>query len=133
MEKSLAIFAIINFTIIGLSHLFQHQGWREFFAMLCEKGKAGAFANGFLTLASGSLIIAFHNIWTGIPMVLTFVGWAYLLKSLVIFIFPDWNLRSMASVENASATKFRLAGLGLLIVAAVLSCGIWMGSYDTPA
>lgn len=121
MEKSVAIFAGINFLVIGLSHLVQHRAWREFFQILHDSGRAGAFANGFLTLFTGSIIVAFHNVWSGLPMVLTLIGWAYLAKSLAIFLFPDWCVRSMATVQDAPAIKCRTAGIGLLALA--LTCG----------
>ena len=132
MEKSIAIFAIINFAIIGLSHFLQHEGWREFFHLLHSKGRPGAFANGFLTLIAGSLIVAFHNVWTGVPVILTLIGWAYLVKSLAIFVYPDWNLRSMESVQHASKLKSRIAGAVLLAVAVVLACCVAFGVYETP-
>ena len=75
MEEAIEIFATINFVIIGFSHIFQHRAWAEFFLLLSKQGRAGAFANGFLTLVTGSLIVAFHNVWTGIPVVLTIIGW----------------------------------------------------------
>ena len=126
MEKSVAIFATINFLIIGLSHLIQHKGWREFFHVLHASGRAGAFANGFLTLFTGSIIVAFHNVWSGVPMVLTLIGWAYLAKSLAIFLFPDWGVRSMAAVQDAPVIKCRAAGIGLLALA--VTCGTCVAS-----
>ena len=59
VERAIEIFAAINFLILGLSHVFQHRAWTEFFVRLREKGHPGAFANGFLTLFTGSLIVAF--------------------------------------------------------------------------
>ena len=130
MEKAIAIMAIINFVIMGLSHLFQHQAWKEFFLLLASKGRAGAFANGFLTLVMGSLIVSFHNVWSGLPVVLTLLGWAYLVKSTVIFLHPEWNVRSMAAVEHAPVMKFRVAGFCLLSIAAVLAICIVTGGYS---
>ena len=132
MERSIAIFAVINFTIIGLSHLFQQQAWKEFFRVLHAQGRPGAFANGFLTLATGSLIVAFHNVWSGLPTVLTLIGWAYLAKSAAIFLNPDWNVRSMGSVQSASALKFQVAGFVLLSVAAVLAFAVLFDGYRSP-
>ena len=129
MEKSIAIFAIINFTIMGLSHVVQHQAWREFFRLLHSKGRPGAFANGFLTLTCGSLIVAFHNVWSGPPVILTLIGWAYLIKSTVIFVNPAWGLRSMASVQDAPRKKFLVAGIVLLVVALMLTISIVAGYY----
>ena len=130
MEKSIAVMAIINFVIMGLSHIFQHQAWKEFFLLLASKGRAGAFANGFLTLVMGSLIVSFHNVWTGLPIVLTLLGWAYVLKSTIIFLHPEWNVRSMEGVERAPALKFRVAGTCLLAIAAALVVSIARGYYS---
>ena len=129
MEESVALFAAINFLVIGLSHLFQVAAWREFFQVLYAQGRAGAFANGFLTLLMGSVIVAFHNVWSGMPIVLTLVGWVYLAKSLAIFLFPDWNVRSMAGVQQASAVTLRAAGIALLAVAAVCATCVATGAY----
>jgi hypothetical protein len=129
MEKSIAIFAIINFLIIGLSHLFQHQAWKEFFLVLSAQGRTGAFANGFLTLISGSIIVSFHNVWTGVPVILTLIGWAFLLKSVVVFLNPDWGVRSMAGVQHASELKFRVAGLCFLGIALILALCIAFQAY----
>lgn len=130
MEKSVAVFAAINFAIIGLSHVCQKLAWREFFQSLHTMGRPGAFANGLMTLFMGSLIVSFHNIWSGIPIILTVIGWAYVVKSTVIFVYPDWSLRSMASVQTASPLKFQVAGTGLILIAGTLFSCIAFGLYD---
>ena len=129
MAESMAIFASINFTIIGISHVVQSKAWLEFFQKLHSIGKAGAFANGLLTLLMGSLIVSFHNVWNGVPIVLTLVGWCYILKSTIIFLNPEWNLRSMKSAETASPTKCRVAGVGLLGIALVMVVCVVSGQY----
>jgi uncharacterized protein YjeT (DUF2065 family) len=129
MAEPIAIFVSINFTIIGLSHIVQTEAWREFFRQLHSIGKAGAFANGFFTLLMGSLIVSFHNVWNGVPAILTLIGWCYILKSTIIFLNPEWNLRSMKSVETASPAKARLAGLGLLGIALTLVVCVAAGQY----
>lgn len=133
MEKAIAIFAMIQFIIIGCSHVLQRQAWREFFVLLHSQGRAGAFANGFLTLITGSLIVAFHNVWSGAPVILTLVGWAYLVKSAVIFVHPDWGLRSMAQVEHSSPAKFRIAGFGMLGIAGLLGVFLLTDVYESLA
>ncbi len=131
MEKAVAILVIINFFIIGCSHVYQRQGWKEFFVMLQSKGRAGAFANGFLSLGMGGLIVAFHNVWTGIPIILTLVGWAYLVKASTVFLFPNWGVRSMESVQSASPIKFVVAGGGMIAIALLLTIYISQGGYDS--
>lgn len=130
MAESIAIFASINFTVIGLSHVCQIRAWREFFRQLHSMGRAGAFANAFITLLMGTMIVSFHNIWTGIPVLLTLIGWGYILKATVVFLNPDWGLRSMESVETASPIKFRIAGIALLFVALTIALSIAFEQYS---
>jgi hypothetical protein len=82
MERSVEVLAVILFGVIGLSHIVQPKAWAEFFILLRSKGEAGAFADGFLNLPLAGLIVGFHNTWSGLPAVLTLVGWCLLIKSL---------------------------------------------------
>ena len=34
MEEAIRVFAAVNFLTMGLSHIFQHRAWAEFFAYL---------------------------------------------------------------------------------------------------
>lgn len=130
MAESIAIFASINFTVVGLSHICQVQAWRDFFQKLHSMGHAGAFANGMITLLMGSLIVSFHNLWSGVPVILTLIGWGYILKATAIFVYPQWNVRSMRNVENSPTLKFRIAGMALLGVALTISLSIAFGQYS---
>ena len=120
MERAIELFAAINFFVMGLSHLLMPKAWAEFFMLLGSKGQAGAFINGFLTLGMGSLIVAFHNVWTGIPVFLTVIGWLYVLKALVIFVIPGAGLKSIQHVSVEKARRFRYAGVPMILMAAVL-------------
>ena len=128
MERSVEIFAIILFGVIGLSHLLQPRAWAEYFILLRVQGKRpGAFADGFLHLPLAGIIIAFHNVWSGIPVVLTLLGWSFLIKSLIRFCAPKQGLRMMARVSVERAWEFQAAGAGLLVLAGVLGYGVLRG------
>ena len=129
MEESIAIFAAINFAVVGLSHIFQVQAWRDFFQQLHSLGRPGALANGMITLLMGSLIVSFHNVWTGAPVLLTLIGWVYILKSAILLLRPDWGLRSMTSIETASTLKCQLVGAGLIALALTVAMSIGFDQY----
>jgi len=38
-------------------------------------GRCGVFIEGLFTLNCGALVVAFHNVWTGLPVVVTLIGW----------------------------------------------------------
>ncbi len=128
MERSVEVVAVILFVIIGLSHIVQHRAWAEFFILLRSKGNAGAFVDGFLNLPMAGMIIGFHNVWSGIPAVLTLIGWCLVIKSLIRFCAPKVALRMMARVSVERSWEFQVAGVGLLVLAGLLGYGVYTGS-----
>ena len=127
MERSVEVLAIILFGVLGLSHILQHKAWAEFFILLRGKGDAGAFMDGFLNLQAAGVIIAFHNVWSGIPAVLTVVGWCLLIKSLIRFCAPKVALRMMGRVSVERSWEFQVAGAGLVVLAGFLGYGVYAG------
>lgn len=111
MQTAVELFAVINFLIIGLSHIFAPRVWADFFERLRQWGEPGVFAVAFLSLMFGSIVTAFHNVWSGIPAVLTFLGWAQVLKALIYFVFPSFGLRRIAMVPPEKAHLFAYGGV----------------------
>jgi len=120
VERSIEILAVIQFGVIGLSHIVQHRAWAEFFIWLRSKGHAGVFINGFLSLGAGSFIVAFHRVWTGIPLLLTVIGILNLVKATHSFLWPALSMRSMNRVSLERSREFAAAGLILIAMAGVL-------------
>lgn len=120
MEQAVQIFAIVHFTVIGLSHVFQPRAWVTFFLWLREKGEAGVFATAFLSLGFGSIVVAFHNVWSGLPLILTLLGWAQISKALIYFLWPAFGLRKLQLVSYQRARLFVIPGIALLGIAALL-------------
>ena len=111
MERAIELLACIQFLVIGLSHLVQAHVWVAFFIALREKGSVGVFINGFLSLWFGSLIVAFHNVWTGLPVILTLIGWSQVIKGAMSFVVPQFGMRGLRRVAIERAWEFRVAGL----------------------
>ena len=111
METAIERFAAISFFAVGLSHVLQPKGWSEFFAQLRAKGAPGAFINGMMSLSVGAIIVAFHGgDWSWPGAIVTFVGWAQVLKGTIHMCFPAYSLRSMAQVPAEKSWKFVAAG-----------------------
>jgi uncharacterized protein YjeT (DUF2065 family) len=127
MERSVEVLAIVLFGVLGLSHILQPKAWAEFFIFLRGKGEAGAFVDGFLNLPLGGVIVGFHNTWSGIPLVLTLVGWGLLIKGLIRFCAPKQALRMMARVSVERSWEFQAAGAALVVLAGVLGYGVYAG------
>jgi hypothetical protein len=125
MELAIQKIAIICYLIIGLSHIFQPRAWAEFFIRLREKGESGAFITAFIHLPMGALIVAFHNVWSGIPIILTIIGWGYCVKSLLYFVYPKLGLRMLARVKVEKSWEFIVPGLMMVIYACLLAYSIY--------
>jgi hypothetical protein len=125
MERAIEVYAIIHFTVVGLSHILQPRAWVAFFVLLRERGAPGVFAIAFLTLAFGSIVAAFHNVWSGIPLVLTLIGWAQVVKGLIYFCFPAVALRSLQMPTEKRANVFVVGGFAFLALAALLGYHLW--------
>ena len=127
MERSVEVLAVILSGVLGLSHILQHKAWAEFFILLRGKGEAGAFVDGFLNLTVAGVIIGFHNVWSGIPAVLTLVGWCLLIKSLIRFCAPKLALRMMSRVSVERSWEFQVAGAALVVLGGLIGYGVYVG------
>ncbi|HEX7999561.1 MAG TPA: hypothetical protein VF528_14335 [Pyrinomonadaceae bacterium] len=111
MELAVTKLAIVCFFITGLSHIIQPQVWAQFFIDMHGKGKAGSFHNALLHFPLGVLIVSFHNVWHGLPVVLTLIGWGLVLKSFIYFVFPCRGVKMLARVSMERSWEFVLAGV----------------------
>ena len=80
-----------------------------------------------MNLPLAGIIIAFHNRWSGISIVLTLVGWGLLIKGLIRFCAPKLGLRMMARVSVERSWEFQVAGAGLVALAGLLGYGVYAG------
>ena len=121
MERAAEVFAVVNLVVIGVSHLAQPKVWVEFFTFLRERGHAGVFFNGMLSLMFGSILVAFHNVWTGLPMIVTVLGWGQVLKGLLSLVAPSIGLKKMMRVSMDRAWEFQVAGAVFVVLAAAIA------------
>jgi hypothetical protein len=64
MERAFQIYAIVNLTVIGISHVARPRVWVDLSVFLRERREAGVFAVAILNLIFGWIIVTFHNVWS---------------------------------------------------------------------
>ncbi|MHC5114838.1 MAG: hypothetical protein ACYTGP_10475 [Planctomycetota bacterium] len=134
METAVQITFVVCFGAIGLSHLVQPRAWARFFQAVHAKGEAGVFATAMLALMPGAIVVGFHNVWRGIPVVLTVIGWLYVLKATVYLLAPAVGAKTLARVSPDRTLGFRVAGVLMIAVGALLAYDLGTtGSRAAPA
>jgi len=107
--------------VIGLSHIVQPGAWVGLFMSWRDKGKPGVFYMALLHLPVGAFIVAFHNVWTGLPVLVTLLGWGWTLKGSLYLCYPQHGLRMMRVVSVERSWHFVIAGLILVACAVLIS------------
>jgi len=125
MERAVQIYAVVNFVVIGLSHALRPRVWVAFFVLLRGHGEPGVFAIALLNLIFGSIIVGFHNVWSGIPLVLTLLGWANVVKALAYLTFPAFALRKLQALSDERAHLIAISGVVFLLLAALFGYHLW--------
>jgi hypothetical protein len=120
METAVEKLAAICILVTGLSHIIQPRVWAEFFIMLREKGKVGSILCGLLHFPLGVIIVAFHNVWHGLPIVVTIMGWGFLLKSVLYLVYPKHGMRMLARVSVERSWEFVVAGVGAVALSGLI-------------
>jgi hypothetical protein len=61
MERSVEVFAIVLFVVVGLSHLLQPRAWVEFFILLRDKGEPVVFNEPHLRRVLGTYVAYYQR------------------------------------------------------------------------
>lgn len=120
METAVEKLVALNFFVFGLSHIFAPRAWVEFFIMLREKKEAGSLLNGFVHFPLGAFVVAFHNVWHGIPMIVTIIGWGLVIKSTLYFVCPRQGVRMLGIISLDRTWHFVVAGACSVVLSGVI-------------
>jgi hypothetical protein len=127
MEIAVTKLAVICFFVIGVSHIVQPRVWAQFFIDMHGKGVVGSFLNALLHFPIGVLIVSFHNVWHGFPVVLTLIGWGLVLKSCIYFVLPGYGVRMLARVSMERSWEFIVAGVFSISLSGLLMFSLLRG------
>ncbi len=124
MERSIEILTALCLFVFGVSHILQPRLWAEFFIALRAKGDVGVFWSAFIHLPLGVVIVAFHSVWSGLPLLVTLLGYSWTIKGSLYFCFPSIGRRSLDRVSLEGAWGFVVAGAVFVILGAVVSFSV---------
>lgn len=105
----------------GLSHIVQPHVWVELFIQWREKGAVGVFYTALLHSTFGAIVVAFHNVWQGLPMIVTLLGWGWMLKGVLYLVYPSHGMKMLDRVSVERAWEFVVAGVFLVAFSAIIT------------
>ncbi|MEM9208800.1 MAG: hypothetical protein AAGA61_06110 [Pseudomonadota bacterium] len=115
----------LPFILFGLSHIVQPNLWREFFGYLHGLGATGVVIRTFaLELVPATVIVTFHQVWSGVPVALTIYGWLLMIKITLSMLVPSIGLRSLGMSDTADGRGFVVGGIVLLGLGGVCIWGL---------
>jgi hypothetical protein len=89
------------------------------------RGSVGSFHNALLHFPLGVIIVSFHNVWSGLPVVLTLIGWGLVLKGFIYFIFPNHATKMLRRVSLERSWEFVVAGVFSVGISGLLTFSLW--------
>ncbi|MEX0934737.1 MAG: hypothetical protein WDZ70_00220 [Candidatus Paceibacterota bacterium] len=116
----------LYFLLLGVVGLLRKEQLKE---MIREIGDNSAilWTVAIVELGVGIAIITGHSIWTGWPIVISAIGWAFLAEALFYILFPQKTIKKLTrrltrpgwysvGVIITLALGLYLAGLGFAIL-----------------
>ena len=120
------MFAIVDFLLLahfaamlGLHSAITYTNSRT--AVANSLGTIFFLMVGILHLQPAILIVAFHNRWSGLPLILTLIGWGWLIKGSLYLMFPRVGLMSIGRVSIQRSHEFVIGGVVLLVLTALIA------------
>ncbi|MDP1860240.1 MAG: hypothetical protein Q8K82_16300 [Gemmatimonadaceae bacterium] len=90
-----------------------------------ERGEVGSIYTGLLHFPIGALFVAFHNVWQGLPTIVTILGWGWFIKGLVYLCYPKHGMRMLDRVSLEKSREFVIAGIVLVALGVVITYSLF--------
>lgn len=107
IAKMFAVF----YLFIGLGMLMDPKHYKKMVEGVI-KDPTLLYYGGFMATMSGFLIVYFHHVWQGWPLLITVFGWLAFLKGFILFVFPGFFTPWMKYFK-----KINMTGIGIFVLA----------------
>lgn len=110
MELSLYLAQVLGvlYLVVALSLLFNKAFWMGLYKKWI-KSDSVLFSFGVLRLVAGLLIVLKHNMWEpGFVGLITFLGWALVLKGAIGLLFPAFTKKTAKSITISKWYNFAI-------------------------
>lgn len=110
--------------VVGLSQLLHRRAWATTFAPLLRHPATPILA-GLYALMFGLVIAAAHNVWGGISLVTSLLGWWLILVGVGCLLAPGAAGRWLSRI-SITPNLVLLGGVVRMALGLVIGLGIWL-------
>ena len=116
-------FFAVAYLLAGLSHLLQPRLWADLFRTILER-PYGPIIIAQYTGPLALLLVLTHNVWVwDLPLIVTLVAWAMLIKSVVYLLWPGVKSR-IAPERSRGPRQYVIAGIVCLLIGALVGIDV---------
>ena len=118
MEMEIAVerLAAIVLLLTCLSHVTAPAAWAALFDRVRASGATAGLAIAAIHLPLGLMIVAFHNVWSGWPLVVTLIGYSLVVKGTLHLLFPSLATRALGLAGEGLNAERRYRAAGALML-----------------
>jgi len=121
MEMLVEKVAAAVLCMVGVSLLTSTPFWIAYYKRVVEMGHKGVRLNGTVSLVVGMTVILLHNVWSGVPVLLTLLGWLLVAESVICFLVPEMALTGFKSMKEEHQVRvYQGTGTALLALSILL-------------
>lgn len=95
METAIQFAVGASLTVLGASCFFRTKDWIAWINDIRAQGREILLPLGALHILLGSLVVGFHPLWSGWPLVVTLIGVWAMLEGMVYLLLPAWAHRKL--------------------------------------
>ena len=108
----------IVFIVLGLS-IYLNKAWTAIVIDEFTKSQGLIWLAGLITVMLGAFLVVTNNLWiSGLPIVITVIGWLTLLKGATILIFPNFSINYYKKINTGKI--FTWGGIIIFILGLLL-------------
>lgn len=129
MDQAIEFMVGASLFVLALSLLFRTKVWISWLHQVEHKGRYFSLIVGSFSVVLGSIILGFHWIWDGLPLLTTLVGAAILLKGITYMLFPKWLHRILLQFSKNYKLILRVWSIPLLAISIAILYTWWEVSF----
>jgi len=104
METSILLAKIFGllYLVVGIGMLIDSKYYKKMMDDVLGSA-AVMFFGGAAALAVGLVMVTYHNVWTGWPIIITIIGWIALIKGVLLLLLPSSMMKLSRSLLKSSS------------------------------